>query len=237
MLWRQHTAGQSRYGFSVLDCLGGGVGLSSPLVSCRCPWLYVRSLRVPVYSGLGELPLLERWATYCRSGGLVSQAHDVAYFQILGWVLPLGQTVNKNVRCSLDHLLKKWLVNFWQSSQRLSNAIGWSESCESGKAVNSFPMRKCPGDSTSNASAGFRQRREIYSRLELRHASTCASVVVNSSRRWVLLRPPLSSDASWNFLQPPPIIHRNGGRVQEWNSIVCLDCYSGPTVPNLAPIF
>ena len=51
--------------------------------------------------------------------------------------------------------------------------MGRSESGESGKAVNGFPMRKCPGVSTSNASEGSGNGE---SGLELRHASTCASV-------------------------------------------------------------
>ena len=82
------------------------------------------------------------------------------------------------VRYSHDHLLQKWLVNFWHSCQRLSNVMDWCDSGESGKAVKGFPIRKCPGVNTSNASAWSGSG---VSGLEFRHASTCASVVVNSS--------------------------------------------------------
>lgn len=82
-------------------------------------------------------------------------------------------------RHSLCHRCQKWGTRHWQRCQWRSIKRDLYESWGFGRAVIGFPIKKWPGVSTSIPSS-LKELIGTSGRL-LRHASTCARIVENSS--------------------------------------------------------
>ena len=151
-LWRQHTAGQSRDGFQTVSGWVGRIRGINFTIGLLYEPLGVRTVTTRTFPSCPGYTSVTRAKGHLV--GIVGSSRRYTMSSTCRFCVGLCHFDNRFrvIKYSFDHRFQKWIVSLWQRFHLRSMLMGWRDSDEFGKAIKVFPIRKCPGVSTSNPS-------------------------------------------------------------------------------------